>query len=260
MKLKKAISCAVVAAMCMAFISGCGGSKKQDVVKIGLLAPLTGGNAALGVGMKNSGQLAVDQANKSGKYPFKFELVTVDDAGDPSTAVAAMNKLIADKGISAITGHFNSGCALATAPVAHKAEREKEQRAIDRAVEIMQIFGTLLTSQANKLSKDLPYADHRRLEICRAIASDPKVILLDEPSAGMDSMETMKLMNDLLKVKSALPHLTIIVVEHDMDFIKGLVDKVMVLNYGQNIALGNFDEVDQNEAVIKAYLGQEEEN
>ena len=124
----------------------------------------------------------------------------------------------------------------------------------------MQIFGTLLTSQANKLSKDLPYADRRRLEICRAIASDPKVILLDEPSAGMDSMETLKLMNDLLKVKSALPHLTIIVVEHDMDFIKGLVDKVMVLNYGQNIALGNFDEVAKNEAVIKAYLGQEEEN
>ena len=124
----------------------------------------------------------------------------------------------------------------------------------------MQIFGTLLTSQANKLSKDLPYADRRRLEICRAIASNPKVILLDEPSAGMDSMETMKLMNDLLKVKEALPHLTIIVVEHDMDFIKGLVDKVMVLNYGQNIALGSFDEVAQNEAVIKAYLGQEEED
>lgn len=141
-----------------------------------------------------------------------------------------------------------------------KAEKEKEQQAINKAIDIMKIFGTLLTSQANKLSKDLPYADRRRLEICRAIASDPKVILLDEPSAGMDSMETMKLMNDLLKVKEALPHLTIIVVEHDMDFIKGLVDKVMVLNYGQNIALGSFDEVAQNEAVIKAYLGQEEED
>ena len=141
-----------------------------------------------------------------------------------------------------------------------KAEKEKEQQAINKAIDIMKIFGALLTSQANKLSKDLPYADRRRLEICRAIASDPKVILLDEPSAGMDSMETMKLMNDLLKVKEALPHLTIIVVEHDMDFIKGLVDKVMVLNYGQNIALGSFDEVAQNEAVIKAYLGQEEED
>lgn len=141
-----------------------------------------------------------------------------------------------------------------------KAEKAKEQAAIAESIEIMKIFGTMLTSQANKLSKDLPYADRRRLEICRAIASKPKVILLDEPSAGMDSMETMKLMHDLLKVKAALPQLTIIVVEHDMDFIKGLVDKVMVLNYGQNIALGNFDEVAQNEAVINAYLGQEDEN
>lgn len=126
-----------------------------------------------------------------------------------------------------------------------KAEKDKEQCCIDKAVDIMKIFGTLLTSQANKLSKDLPYADRRRLKICRAIASDPKAILLDEHSAGMDSMETMKLMNDLLKVKEALPQLTIIVVEHDMDFIKGLVDKVMVLNYGQNIALGSFDLVKQ---------------
>ena len=66
-----------------------------------------------------------------------------------------------------------------------KAEKEKEQRCIDKAVDIMKNFGTLLTSQANKLSKDLPYADRRRLEICRAIASDPKAILLDEPSLGL---------------------------------------------------------------------------
>lgn len=126
-------------------------------------------------------------------------------------------------------------------------------------MKLMEIFGTLLTSQADKLAKDLPYADRRRLEICRALASNPKVILLDEPSAGMDSMETEKLMYDLLKVKKAMPQLTIIVVEHDMGFIKGLVDKVMVLNYGENIAFGSFDEVAGNEKVIKAYLGQEDE-
>lgn len=152
----------------------------------------------------------------------------------------------------------NTSPLAALLPV--KAEKAKEQVAISKAIEIMKIFGTMLTSQADKLSKDLPYADRRRLEICRAIASEPKVILLDEPSAGMDNVETMKLMYDLLKVKAAMPQLTIIVVEHDMDFIKGLVDKVMVLNYGQNIALGNFNEVAQNEAVINAYLGQEDEN
>lgn len=136
---------------------------------------------------------------------------------------------------------------------------KKERACVEKTREIMSIFGDLLINQADKFSKDLPYADRRRLEICRALASDPKVILLDEPSAGMDNMETMKLMEDLLKVKAARPELTMIVVEHDMDFIKGLVDKVMVLNYGQNIAFGSFDEVSSNEEVVKAYLGQEDE-
>ena len=140
-----------------------------------------------------------------------------------------------------------------------KGKKELEKKMVERAMEIMTIFGDLLTSQADKPAKDLPYADRRRLEICRAIASNPKVILLDEPSAGMDNMETERLMNDLLKVKAAMPDLTAILVEHDMDFIKGLVNKVMVLNYGENIAFGTFDEVAKNEEVIRAYLGQEEE-
>lgn len=121
MKLKKVLSCVVAASMCLALFTGCGGEKKQETVKIGFLAPLTGGNAAIGIGMKNSAQLAIDQANKSGKHAFKYELVAADDAADPSTAVAAANKLIADKGVVAVTGHFNSGCGLATAPVFHKA-------------------------------------------------------------------------------------------------------------------------------------------
>ena len=137
-----------------------------------------------------------------------------------------------------------------------KKEKAIQEEAIARAFEIMKIFGTLLTSQAHKASKDLPYADRRRLEICRAIASKPKVILLDEPSAGMDGVETETLMNDLIKVKKAMPELSIIVVEHDMAFIKGLVDKVMVLDYGRRLAYGSFDAVAKDENVIKAYLGQ----
>jgi len=100
-------------------LTGCGTSSSK-VVKIGFVGPLTGGNAAIGVGMKNAVDLAVKQANASGKLPYKIELLAVDDAGDPTTAVNAANKLIADKGVVAVVAHFNSGAALATVPVFHK--------------------------------------------------------------------------------------------------------------------------------------------
>ena len=120
MKMKKVLSCVAAGLMACALVAGCDGEKKQSVVKIGFLAPITGGNSGLGVGLKNSAELAVKQANESGKYPYKFELVVADDASDPSTAVSAANKLIANKDIVAVAGHFNSTCALATAPVFHK--------------------------------------------------------------------------------------------------------------------------------------------
>lgn len=136
-------------------------------------------------------------------------------------------------------------------------EKAAQEKALQTALATMNIFGSLLTSQASKRARDLPYADRRRLEICRALASHPKILLLDEPSAGMDGAETTTLMHDLLKVKAAYPHLSILVVEHDMDFIKGLVDKVLALNYGKCMAYGSFNEVAQNPEVISAYLGKE---
>ena len=117
--LKKFICFAVLMVLLMGMVAGCG-TKKAETVKIGFIGPLTGGNAAIGIGLKNSAELAVKQANESGKYKTKFELVVVDDGGDPSTAVSAANKLIADKGVVAVFGHFNSGAALATVPIFHK--------------------------------------------------------------------------------------------------------------------------------------------
>lgn len=110
---------AIGMALVTMFATGCG-SEKSDAVKVGFVGPLTGGNAATGIGLKNSAQLAVNEANTSNKYNHKFELVVVDDGGNPSTAVSAANKLISDKDIVAVFGHFNSGAALATVPIFHK--------------------------------------------------------------------------------------------------------------------------------------------
>lgn len=116
---KRFMCLAILLIMITTMVAGCG-AKKSDTVKIGFIGPMTGGNAAIGIGLKNSAELAVKQANESGKYKTKFELVVADDGGDPSTAVSAANKLIADKGVVAVFGHFNSGAALATVPIFHK--------------------------------------------------------------------------------------------------------------------------------------------
>ncbi|HHV72645.1 MAG TPA: branched-chain amino acid ABC transporter substrate-binding protein [Clostridia bacterium] len=94
-------------------LTGCGGNASKTV-KIAYIGPITGPNAAIGIGMKNSAQLAIDQANKSGKLPYKLELVVLDDVSDPAQAVNAVNKAASDPDIVAAVAHFNSGCALAT--------------------------------------------------------------------------------------------------------------------------------------------------
>lgn len=101
-------------------LTGCGGESQSQAVKIAFIAPITGPNAALGLGMRNSAQLAVDQANKKGDLPFELKLVPLDDASDPATAVNAVNKAASDPDIMAAVAHFNSGCALATKDVFHK--------------------------------------------------------------------------------------------------------------------------------------------
>ncbi|MFZ5943157.1 MAG: branched-chain amino acid ABC transporter substrate-binding protein [Bacillota bacterium] len=103
-------------------LTGCRSDSKdgKETVKIAFIAPITGPNAAIGLGMRNSAELAVKQANEKGDLPFKVELVAIDDASDPATAVTAVNKAASDPKILATIAHFNSGCALATKDVFHK--------------------------------------------------------------------------------------------------------------------------------------------
>ena len=130
----------------------------------------------------------------------------------------------------------------------------------EKAVEILGYFSPELSESHSRLVSDLSQGDRRRVEICRALASDPKLLLLDEPSAGMSPEETEKLMDDIAKVKEKYPDLSIIIIEHDMMLIERIAQQVIDFNYGKKIAEGSYAEVIANPEVLEAYLGEELED
>jgi branched-chain amino acid transport system ATP-binding protein len=135
--------------------------------------------------------------------------------------------------------------------------RREEQRVRERAEDVLSFFGTRLVGfRLEQPAIALSYANRRRLEIGRALASDPKLLLLDEPTAGMNPRETQELIELIGRIRDERG-VTIVVIEHDMRVVKGVSDRVVVLDYGAKIAEGTYEEVARNEQVIEAYLGTE---
>ncbi|MBO1260397.1 ABC transporter ATP-binding protein [Bordetella holmesii] len=135
------------------------------------------------------------------------------------------------------------------------AFRQAERRARERAHELLTWMR--LDHKTNDIADNLSYGEQRRLELARALATEPKLLLLDEPVAGMNTGERAELMREILAIRDR--GYTILMIEHDMRFVMGLCENIAVLNFGKIIACGGPEEIRNNEQVIEAYLGREDD-
>lgn len=152
--------------------------------------------------------------------------------------------------------HNEIKCSFLSSLLHLPSYHRSEKKANEKAMELLEFMG--LGELADQKAGSLPYGVQRRLEICRALASDPAIILLDEPAAGMNPSETAELMHQIRRIRDNF-HIAIFLIEHDMNLVMNVCEAIMVVNYGKIIAKGTPDEIKNDPAVIEAYLGRKDE-
>jgi branched-chain amino acid transport system ATP-binding protein len=153
--------------------------------------------------------------------------------------------------------HCRMKAGISGAVLRNAATRAEEKQVVRDSYAILETIG--LEQHVNEFAKNLPYGAQRRLEIARALATEPFLLLLDEPAAGMNAQETQELDALILKIREKLD-ISILLIEHDMKLVMSLSERIFVMDYGRKIAQGSPQEIRTNPAVIKAYLGEDEED
>ncbi len=156
-----------------------------------------------------------------------------------------------------IGGHIRYKYSGTTAVLHPPKYRHVEQEAHDEAMRLLEIVG--LASRARDEARNLPYGDQRRLEIARALAARPKLLLLDEPAAGLNTGETLALMDKIHEIRDRFD-LAVLLIEHNMELVMGICERIAVLNFGKTIAQGTPEQIRNDPVVIEAYLGEPAES
>ncbi len=221
---------------------------------VGLIGPNGAGkttvfNLLTGVYKPTSGKIYVNEKDVTGKKP---EQIVAEGVTRTFQNIRLFKKMTVLENVKVACNH-NMKYSVLSGVLRSKRYWEEEKEAEELAFSILEVFD--MTHLANSIAENLPYGQQRKLEIARAMATNPSVLLLDEPAAGMNPTETAELMETIALMRDKF-RISILLIEHDMSLVMGICERIIVLNYGNMLAEGTPAEVTNNPQVVAAYLGE----